>query len=208
MITLTTSLTMALSLILPAPTPSTAAPPPPGPGSPMPVIVLEDQFQKPHQLASERGDVIVLLYGDRQSAAANQLLGSQIHVHFHPTARGLPPRQASQAPVKPIPNWPADVRMPEVRVVPVASIGKVPSVVANIIRGQFRTKSPDVAVALDFEDRLKDTFGLHPGVSNLVVVDTQGVIRHVTSGTYHDKQVEQLNQFLEKLRCAAAPARK
>ena len=105
---------------------------------------MEDQFERPHDVADHRGDVVVLIYGDRASATANKALGEKIHVHFHPTAQGQPPAQASRAPVRPIPGWPEGVRCPDVRVIPIACAGKVPGLIAAMIRGQIRSHSPDL----------------------------------------------------------------
>jgi hypothetical protein len=166
----------------------------------MPMIVMEDQFGRPHFLAAEKEDVVVLVYGDRASAGANQALGAQLHVQYHPAAKGLPPAQASRAPVQPPADWPRDIHVPDVHVVPIACIGKVPSVVAGLIKGQFRSRTPDMAICLDFEDRMRTNFGLAPGVSNVVVVDTRGRVRATAQGNLTNAQVEQLTRLIDTLR--------
>src|SRR5690606_29456859 len=137
----------------------------------VPNIVLEDQFERSQDVRSYRGNVLVLIYGDRKSADANKKLGESIHVHFHPTSRGLPPAQARQAPVVPIPTVPGGGRSPDVLAIPVACIGKVPTLVQRIIRGQIRNGSPEVPVWLDFADLMKTQFAFKPGVPNVVVLD-------------------------------------
>src|SRR5581483_6024454 len=96
---------------------------------PTPALTFEDQFERPVSVASHRGDVVVLLYGDRKSAEANRALGERLHVAFHPAARGQPPARARQAPVLPLPDQPPGARSPDVLAVPVACVGKVPGVV-------------------------------------------------------------------------------
>jgi len=187
--------------ILARPGRSQAANPPRHP--PMPSIVLEDQFNRKKQLASERGDVIVIIFGDRQAVQLNQDTGSALHVHLHPTARGKTPGEAAKAPVRPIENWPQGVPLPDVRVVPVACVGKVPGVVANLVRSQIRGKSPDVAVYLDFEDQMKRHFGVTAGVSNVVVVDTRGRVRYRGAGKFSNQNLGELARFIEGLRVEA-----
>src|SRR5437763_992555 len=142
--------------------------------APTPALTFEDQFERPVSVAAHRGDVVVLLYGDRKSAEANRALGERLHVAFHPAAQGLPPARARQVPVLPLPDQPPGTRPPDVLAVPVACVGKVPGVVRAVIRGQVRSASPDVPVWLDFQDTMRQQFGLAPGVPNLVVLDAAG----------------------------------
>jgi hypothetical protein len=174
---------------------------------PAPLFVLEDQFQRPRNIGAAPGDVVVLIYGDRNSAEANRQLGAALHVHFHPAAQGQPPAQAARAPARPIAGWPAGVPVPDVRVLAVACAGKVPGVVASLIRSQLRSKSPDMPVFLDFEDKMKQFYGLGAGVTNLAVIDTQGRVRCRAHGMVKPAQFGELTQFLEKLREEARPAR-
>jgi hypothetical protein len=147
-----------------------------------PVVKMEDQFEKAHDVADHRGDVVVLIYGDRASAGANRALGEQLHVYYHPTAKGQPPAQARQAPVSPVPGAPAGARSPDVLAVPVACIGKVPRLVAALIRAHIRSGAPDVPVWLDFEDTMKGQFPFQAGVPNVVVLDVWGRLRYAAAG--------------------------
>src|SRR5262245_868356 len=97
----------------------------------VPMVVLEDQFGRPHFIASERGDVVVLVYGDRGGAAATQSLANDVHIHFHPSAEGLAPAQARAAPARPLKDWPEGVRQPDVRGVPIVCVGKATALVAD-----------------------------------------------------------------------------
>jgi hypothetical protein len=173
----------------------------------VPAIALEDQFEKPHNVTDHRGDVLVLLYGDRQGADANRLLGEQVHVHFHPSARGLPPAQARRAPVRPVPDLPAGQRSPEVITIPVATIGPVPGVVRSVLRGQFRSASPDTAVWLDFEDQAKKQLGFQAGTVNLAVLDTAGRLRLLLTGQATAEQLGRVLAHIEDLRREATSGR-
>jgi hypothetical protein len=170
-----------------------------------PAIAMEDQFERPHDVADLRGDVVVLVYGDRKSADANKKLGENLHVTFHPTAKGLAPAEAQKAPVRPLADQPAGAKSVDVHAVAVASVGKVPALVRVVIRKSIRGGSPDVPVWLDFDDQLKRQFGLVAGVPNVVVLDRNGYARYVASGELTAEQMKKLVDSIEGLR--AEPTR-
>lgn len=178
------------------------------PPQPVPPLVMEDQFEQPEKLSDGQGRIVVLIYGDRRSADANKQLGEALHVWFHPSARGLPPDKARQAPVKPLENASPESPGPDVVAVPVACIGKVPPLVRSMIRSQIRNSSPAVPVWLDFQDQMKQLFGLAAGVPNLVVVDTQGRLRCSATGQLNSEQLLQLEAAIEGLRREAVSASK
>ena len=166
----------------------------------VPVLAMEDQFEKLHDVRDHRGDVVVLIYGDRKSADANKALGELLHVTFHPGAKGQPPAHARKAPVQPLPGLPAAARSPDVLAIPVACVGKVPALVRALIRGQIRTGSPDVPVWLDFADLMKTQFPFQPGVPNVVVLDGQGRYRYAAGGTPTKEGTQRLMDVIEALR--------
>jgi hypothetical protein len=166
---------------------------------------MQDQFERAHRASDHRGDILVLIYGDRRSADANKAIGEWLHVTFHPSARGLPPAQARRQPVRPLPNLAPGQRSPDVLAVPVACVGKVPALVQRIIRGQVRNGSPEVPVWLDFADQMQELFGVKPGVPNLAVLDVNGNYRHAASGNLNAQQLAALAEVIEKLRREAVP---
>jgi hypothetical protein len=173
----------------------------------VPAVVLEDQFEKVHDVKQYRGDVVVLIYGDRASADANKALGERLHVYFHPTAKGQPPAQARKAPVRPVPGVETGTRSPDVLAIAVACIGPVPALVKAFIRGQFRRGSPDVAVCLDFQDLMKGQFPFKAGVPNVVVLDTQGRYRYAAAGQPTAQGLEKLFAAIEQMRREAVAKR-
>lgn len=164
-------------------------------------LVLEDQFGKRQEMASQRGAVVVLVYGDRAGTDACRELGEKLHVLFHPTAAGQPPAKARLAPVVPLPGA---TKSPEVLVVPVAVPGNVPSVVRDLLRTQIKLASPDVPVWLDFTGVMEKEFGLRAGQTNLAVFDAQGRLRLKVNGTADKPTLEKLLQSLQDLRAEAA----
>ncbi len=164
------------------------------------ILTLEDQFEKPRTVDQYKGDVLILLYGDRAGAEANKGLGEKLHVHYHPTAQGRPPAEAAKAPATPVPNLPQGTRSPDVFVVPVACVGKVPDVVKNMIRGRIKKDVPDTPVLLDFESKMKDQFGIKEGESNLLLIDTQGRVRMKVNGQLDAASQERVIQAVDFLR--------
>lgn len=170
----------------------------------LPFVQMEDQFERANDVAKLRGDVVVLIYGDRKSADANRELGEILHVTFHPTAKGQPAGRARQAPVRPLPNQMPGTKSPDVHAIAVACIGKVPPLVLKIIRNQIRQAAPEVPVWLDVEEAMKQQFSLSPGVPNVVVLDVQGRYRHRVTGQLNNEKVQQLAGIIDGLRVEAA----
>lgn len=165
-----------------------------------PEIAMPDQFEARQEVKQYRGDVVVLIYGDRKSADVNKSLGEQIHVAFHPTAKGLTPAEARKTPVRGIPDAPAGAKIPNVHAIPVACVGKVPPLVQKIVRNQIKKGSPEVPVWLDFDDTMKGQFQLKPGVPNVVVLDAQGRYRYAAAGAPTQDGTTKLLDVIEALR--------
>jgi hypothetical protein len=163
-------------------------------------LVLDDQYEHKQDIVRGRGNVIVLLYGDREGMSANKALGEKLHVHFHPSAEGKSSKEASRAPVTPVPGLPEGVRSPDVRIVPVACIGKVPDTVKDFIRGRMKKESPDTLVLLDFENKMKDQYGLKEGEANLLVIDVSGRLRMKVNGALDDATYARVLKAVDLLR--------
>ena len=175
------------------------------PPAPQPVpLVLEDQFEMLAALADLRGSVVVLVYGDRKGTDACKALGEQLHVLWHPTAKGLPPAEAKAAPVVGLDGLAPGQSAPDVRVVPVACCGKVPGPVRGVIRSQVAKGSPDVPVWLDFGETMKTGFGLTAGEPNVVVFDAAGRLRMRVNGTPDQAALDRLVKAVQGLRAEAA----
>jgi hypothetical protein len=170
-------------------------------------LTLEDQFGRPQPLASLRGDVVLLVYGDRRATDACRTLGESLHVAFHPAAAGQPGAKARSAPVLPLDGLPAGKRQPDVVVTPVASVGKVPGAVRELIRSQMRSAMPDVPVWLDFQGAMAEQFGLRAGEPNAALFDAQGRVRLKVNGTPDKAATDKLLQTAQNLRAEAAGLR-
>ncbi len=166
-------------------------------------LVLEDQFERRHDLAAFRGEVVVLVYGDRRGTDACREFGEKLHVLFHPSAAGLKPADARKAPVAALQGVAPGKRSPDVVVVPVAAAGTVPGVIKNLIRTQVAKASPDVPVWLDFTGTMEKQFGLRAGEPNVTVFDAAGRLRLKVNGSPDQRTLDKLVQTIQNLRAEA-----
>lgn len=172
-----------------------------------PAFVMGDQFEKEHRCQECQGDVLVLIYGDRDSSDFNKQLGEMIHIAFHPSAKNLPPEKARLAAPSPLPGQPSGSRTPDVKAVPVAIIGKAPNLVKSIIRNEFRKACPDCPVWMDFEGVMQQCFGMAAGVPNLVVIDAAGQVRMAAGGKLTRDHLQELVDGIQQLRLEAVTTR-
>lgn len=167
-------------------------------------LILEDQFGRRQDIAAFKGEVVVLIYGDRRANDVCRELGEKLHVLFHPTAQGQPAAKARTAPVAPLPGVPAGQRSPDVVVIPVAAVGDVPGVVKDLIRTQIKKASPDVPVWLDFTGTMQKQFTLRDGEANIVVFDHSARLRLKINGSPDKGVMDKLLQSIQNLRAEAA----
>jgi hypothetical protein len=168
-------------------------------------IIMEDQFRHRCETGAMQGDVVVLVYAGRKGAEAALDLGRKLHTYFHPTADGAPAEEWSTQPVIGLAGWPAGVRLPDVRVIPVACVPEVPRALHAVARNRLRKESPVVSVWLDFEDVMRQSFGMVPDEPNVVILDTRGVSQGVLSGHVDDLELRELVATIDGLRTRAQP---
>jgi hypothetical protein len=169
-------------------------------------LVMEDQFQNRCETAAMRGDVVVLVYAGRRGAEAAVELGRRLHTHYHPTAAGAAADAWSEQPVIGIAGWPAGAPLPDVRVIPVACVPEVPKMLRGLARSQLRKGSPVLPVWLDFEDVMRQGFGIVPDEPNVLLLDTAGVARGVIPGQPDEPTYARLVAAIDQLRSQAIPA--
>ena len=166
---------------------------------------MEDQFRNRRETGVFQGDVVVLVYAERKGAEAALALGRRLHVLFHPTAESVPASEWSRQPVVGLPGWPTNLRLPDVHVIPVASLPEVPKPLEAVARSRMRTDSPHVPVWLDFEGVVERLYGIVPGGPNVVVLDTAGRTASVQSGHLDELEFKELATSIDRLRLQARP---
>ena len=166
-------------------------------------VVMEDQFQNPCETTKYLGDVVILVYAERHGAEDSLLLGRKLHLHFHPTADEVSSDAWSKQPVRRIANWPAGIALPDVRVIPVASLTEVPRALKPVARARMRKDSPVVPIWLDFDGTLKRMFGIIPGEPNVVVLNTAGQVHSVLSGNLDEQEFQQFVTRVDYIRSAS-----
>jgi hypothetical protein len=168
-------------------------------------VVLEDQFKNRRETALLRGDVVVLVYADRHGAEAALETGRKLHVRFHPTAAGAPATEWSRQPVVGLPGWPANARVPDVHVIPVACISEVPKALRPVARSRLRKESEFVSVWLDFDDSMRRHFGMVPQAPNVAILDIHGRTHATLSGHLDELKFEEVVAAITRLRMQARP---
>lgn len=168
-------------------------------------IVMEDQFRNRRETGLMLGDVVVLIYAERKGAEAAHELGKTLHVRFHPTAEKAPATEWARQPVIGLPGWPAGARVPDVHAIPVACLPEVPKAMHPVVRARVRKDSPYLSVWLDFTDTMQQTFGLVPGVPNVVILDPGGRVHTVMSGRFDELKQRELVATIDQIRMQSRP---
>lgn len=166
-------------------------------------LTFDDQFGNAPKIGDLHGKVAVLVYGDRKAVDACRKYGEELHVLFHPTAKGLPPAEARKAPASPLQGIPPQ-KTPDVAVIPVACCGSAPKVVQALLKAQIKAASPDVPVWLDFEKAMVTHFGLKEGEVNVAVFDAKGQYRLGQPGAPDAETKRDLLQQIQNFRAEAA----
>lgn len=170
-------------------------------------IAMEDQFKNRHETLRYRGDVVVLVYAERKGAEAALDLGRRLHVRFHPTAAQAPATEWSRQPVVGPAGWPAALAAPDVHVIPVACLPEVPKALETVARSRFRKESQFVSVWLDFEDTMRQRFGIVPHEPNVALIDTRGCPQGVVSGHLDELRFAEVVAAIDDLRLRSLPDR-
>jgi hypothetical protein len=190
-------LTFAVTLISIVPIP--AAEPPPKAS-----ISLDDQFEHKRDVAEFRGDVVIILYGDREGTDTNKLLAERINAFLHPPiSKGRISARAAPPAILPVDSKQKGPLF-EVRIVPVMCVGKSTDVIKNYTRQRVRKESPDAMVLIDFENKIKEEYGLKAGETNMLLIDAAGRLRMKINGDLDPGTYKKVLRAIDILRHEAA----
>ncbi len=133
-------------------------------GAPAPDLVLRDQYDSTFALGTTRGTVVVLVCGDRR--------GNRYMAAYSRAVRE---------------------RFPGVRVVSVANLRGVPSLMRGMVRGRFRGEEADGSrkgsVLLDWTGAVARHLGWRSDLTNVYVIDASGVLRFRAAGAGTGEEV-------------------
>ncbi|HEY8150066.1 MAG TPA: hypothetical protein VIK51_14260 [Vicinamibacteria bacterium] len=144
-------------------------------GSILQTFALSDQFDDRHVVAFPHDRPTLLCIADRKSSGDIGAWTRRIH-------KELPPGRC--------------------RVVGLAVIKGVPFFLRGMIQGYFQKSG---WVLMDWGGRVAREAGARSGACQVVLVDGQGVIRHVVYGPVDDKPFEELMAAFAAVETAAAP---
>jgi hypothetical protein len=147
-------------------------------------LVLQTQYDSVVSLQAMRGNVVVLVYGDRE--------GSTYMSSYVKAVRE---------------RWPAG-GADAVRLVEAADLRGVPGVMKGYAKGRFRqptsSGSRRVPVVLDWRGDIARRFGATGKLANAYVLDGDGIFRWTDAGTGTPEQVA---AFLAAVEAARKPVR-
>jgi len=149
-----------------------------GIGQPAGPLVLTDQYDHEFHLDDLRGSVVILIVGDRT--------GSD---YMSAWSHGIRARYKAQ-------------EYPQLKIVPVANLASVPGFLHGFVKKKFLSKDPAhpaSPIQLDWQGAVAQRFGFHNGVTNVYVIDRDGVLQYEGSGKGTEAELERLFQGLESL---------
>jgi predicted transcriptional regulator len=130
-------------------------------GEPVGLLTLNDQYEHPFQLSDLHGSVTVLIDGDRTGSQFNGVWGSAVRSRYKSSGDR------------------------HVAVVFIAQLASVPAFMRGFVQKKFLGKDsahPAGRILLDWHGVVADRFGFRADVSNVYVIDREGVLRYKGSG--------------------------
>jgi peroxiredoxin len=134
-----------------------------------PEFSLQDQHEKTVSLREYEGRVVVLIASDKEGKAQNR-------------------------------GWEQAIRErygERVVILGIADVSSVPFFLKGKIRNDF--KKDGESILLDWKGEVFRSYGFAKAVSNIVLIDGHGVIRHRSSGTASSAAVQELFKRIDAL---------
>ncbi len=139
-----------------------------GIGQKVPSFTMEDQYSKEVQSSAYKGKHLLLFIADRA--------GSKLTPNF---TKVLEPRYRGKA-----------------TFIAVANVSSVPFFLKGFIRGKFQ-ENYTYTVLMDWKGVLWEHFSCKDDVTTVVHIDPAGIAKFKVSGTGTDKEIEQIQTYLE-----------
>jgi peroxiredoxin len=132
-------------------------------------FILQDQYEKTVSLKQYQGRLVVLIASDKEGKAQNSLWAKAIRDKY------------------------AD----RVSVQGVADVSSVPFFLKGKIRSDFRNDRD--SILLDWKGEVFKAYDITKGVSNVILIDKFGMIRHRSSGSASPEAVRELFKTIDAL---------
>jgi len=139
-----------------------------GLGQKLPSFVMEDQYSKEIQSSLFKGKHLLLFLADRA--------GSKLTPNF---TKVLEPKFRNKA-----------------TFIAIANVSSVPFFLKGFIRGKFK-ENYSYTVLMDWKGELWEHFSCKDDVTTVVHIDPNGIAKFKLSGTGTEKEVEQIQHYLE-----------
>ncbi len=153
-------------------------------GSKVPDLALKDQYDHEAKLSDYKGQLILLVCGDRT--------GNQYMNNWTKEVRK---------------QFPGPNRI--VTILPIANLKSVPGLLQGWVKGKFLKQTPDGKpngpVLLDWKGDVARVFGFHDSVANVYLVDAAGVFRFSAFGKGASEEVQPLLRVIGDI--SANPSR-
>lgn len=146
-------------------------------GSIAPDFAIKDQYDQEVQLSSQRGQPVLLVYGDR--------LGSD---YMGVWAAAV--RQSAEA--------------SSVKVLRIANLRAVPSLLRSYVKRQFLKPytdgKPNLPVVLDWDAEVGRLYGFTEDLTNVYLIDEHGTLRYRACGKGTPEETRQLLDMITNIR--------
>lgn len=139
-----------------------------GIGQKLPAFTMEDQNSKEIQSSMYKGKHVLLFLADRA--------GSKLTPNF---TKVLEPKYRGK-----------------ISFVAVANVSSVPFFLKGFIRGKFR-ENYSYTVLMDWDGDLWEHFSCKDDVTTVVHIDSNGIAKFKLSGTGTEKEIEQIQSYLD-----------
>jgi hypothetical protein len=143
-------------------------------GQPVGPLALVDQYEHAWQLSEWRGSVVLLIAGDREGSKFNGAWGRAARARYKK----------------------------EINIAFVAHLTSVPFFMHGFVRSKFVSTDPahpNGPILLDWKGAVAQRFGFRDSVSNVYVIDREGVLRYAGAGQALDAETVQLFRVLDGL---------
>jgi hypothetical protein len=146
-------------------------------GSTAPDFTLKDQYDHDVQLSTQRGQPVLLIYGDR--------LGSDYMGEWAAAVRNSPVAAS-------------------VQVIRIANLRGIPSLMRSFVKRQFMKPNsngkPNSPVVLDWDAEVAKLYGFTEDLTNVYLIDEQRMLRYRACGKGTPEETRQLVDTIANIR--------